>query len=107
MVDDLCQSKTDLIEESKRRASTPRDRSVKPRCISDDDQISGVRRALDSARDSIPTTDAARAVIDAIQTGLDNGCQAGLDRERELLVQLRGTPAARDALQAFFDRSKK
>jgi enoyl-CoA hydratase/carnithine racemase len=52
-------------------------------------------------------TDSARAVLDEVRAGLDNGWQSALDLECRELTRLRNTPAGRAAIQAFFDKSKK
>ena len=62
--------------------------------------------ALDRARVDLPQSDTAQAVLEAINTGLTQGYQAALAVERRHLVRLRHTPAAKQALAAFFARSK-
>jgi enoyl-CoA hydratase/carnithine racemase len=47
------------------------------------------------------------AVLDAVRAGLENGWEAGCRCEREHLVRLRHTPEAKQAIEAFFARSKK
>ncbi len=49
----------------------------------------------------------ARAVMDEVRAGIENGWQAALDMERRELVRLRAAPAGRAAIQAFFEKSKK
>lgn len=63
--------------------------------------------ALPSVRESLPPTESARAVLDAISAGLERGWQDALDVERRELVRLRSTPAGRAAIEAFFEKSKK
>lgn len=59
------------------------------------------------------TGEPAAAVLEAVQAGVDrgpaqvDGWRAALDVERRQLVRLRGTPAGRAAIQAFFDKAKK
>ncbi len=53
------------------------------------------------------TGEPAKAVMEAVRAGLENGWQAALDVERRELVRLRGTPGGRAAIQAFFEKSKK
>jgi enoyl-CoA hydratase/carnithine racemase len=74
-----------------------------PRCI-DEANRSGVQAGLSAARDSLPDTAAARAVVEAVEVGIAEGWAAGLAAERRLLVSLRHTDAARQKLQAFFAR---
>jgi enoyl-CoA hydratase/carnithine racemase len=64
-------------------------------------------KALDALRQDLPKTEAAAAVVDALDAGLTRGYAAALDTERRHLVRLRHTPAAKDALAAFFAKSKK
>lgn len=52
-------------------------------------------------------TDSARAVLEAVRTGLEDGWRAALAVERRELVRLRGTPAGREAIRAFFEKSKR
>jgi enoyl-CoA hydratase/carnithine racemase len=49
----------------------------------------------------------AKAVIDAVRVGLEQGWQGALDLERRELTRLRNTPAGKAAIQAFFDKAKK
>ena len=48
-----------------------------------------------------------KSVMEAVRAGLENGWQAALDVERRELVRLRGTPAGRAAIAAFFEKGKK
>lgn len=66
-----------------------------------------VLAALAQIRAEPPQGEPAAAVLDAVQAGLDTGWSAALDVERRQLVRLRGTPAGKSAIQAFFDKSKK
>lgn len=63
--------------------------------------------AIDAVRTELPKTEAAAAVAEAIDTGLTRGWQAACATERRRLVQLRHTPAAKSALEAFFAKSRK
>jgi len=65
-----------------------------------------VMDALDSFRGELPDTEAARAVADCIDIGLTAGWSAALDKEIEHLVELRKNETARDAIHAFFAKSK-
>jgi enoyl-CoA hydratase/carnithine racemase len=64
-----------------------------------------VLASLDSIRAELPRTEAALAVAEAVDAGLSKGWEAALEVERRQLVRLRHTPAAREALAAFFARS--
>ena len=63
--------------------------------------------ALDAVRAEISTTEPGRVVAEAVNAGLAKGWQACLDVEQRELVRLRHTPAAKDAITAFFARAKK
>ena len=73
-----------------------------PRCISDPGLREIVRGAAGAVSTRLPDAQAARAVLDCVQVGLDRGWQAALDAEREHLVRLRGTPEGKGAIEAFF-----
>ena len=64
-------------------------------------------KALDAIRHELPQTPAAQAVVDALDIGLTRSYLDALDAERHHLVRLRHTPQAREALAAFFAKSKK
>jgi enoyl-CoA hydratase/carnithine racemase len=63
-------------------------------------------QALRTVRDELPQTESAAAVIAAIEAGLSEGWEAALQSERNALVRLRHTPAAQQALTAFFAKSR-
>lgn len=62
--------------------------------------------AIDRARSDLAVTDQSTAVLEALNLGLTQGYQAALDAERRHLVHLRHTPKAKEALAAFFAKSK-
>lgn len=71
---------------------------------------SRVAAGFANVRASLPTTEASAAVVAAIHVGLEGGEEGwkhALDVERRELVRLRSTIAGRQAIQAFFDKSKK
>jgi enoyl-CoA hydratase/carnithine racemase len=99
-----------VIEAAKQWLITQRitraDRDGAPRCWIGRPAIAArVIESLDGIRASLPDTDAARAVADAVDVGLTQGWQAALARERDHLVRLRHTPRAKDAIAAFFAKS--
>jgi hypothetical protein len=63
--------------------------------------------ALDAIRPNLPQTGAAAAVGEAVDVGLAKGWPAALQTERDRLVHLRGTPAGKAAIEAFFAKSAK
>lgn len=62
--------------------------------------------SIDRARSDLPVSEQATAVLEALNLGLTQGYQAALDAERRHLVRLRHTPKAKEALAAFFAKSK-
>lgn len=61
-----------------------------------------VLKAIDEVRSDLPATESAAAVATAVDVGLASGWKAAVKSERDSLVQLRHTPAAKVALTAFF-----
>ncbi len=88
------------------RSSTKRDGAPK-KWIGRPDRARPALDALASVRAELPRTDAAAAVAEAIDVGLTRGWQDACATERKRLVQLRHTPAAKSALEAFFAKSRK
>lgn len=67
-----------------------------------------IASALAAVAPTLPTTPSAKAVIEAVGVGLDNGDRswsAATAAERRLLVGLRHTPEAREKLDAFLKKS--
>ncbi|MBX3378830.1 MAG: enoyl-CoA hydratase/isomerase family protein [Phycisphaeraceae bacterium] len=62
--------------------------------------------SMDRMRAELTPTEESQVVLECLNTGLTKGYQAALDAERRHLVRLRHTPKAKQALQAFFARSK-
>ena len=60
---------------------------------------------LEAARNDVPDTEAAGAVLECVETGLRDGWQAALDAERRCLIRLRNTDEARFRLQAFLSKT--
>lgn len=77
------------------------------RWIGRPERRSAAMLSLLEAEPKFPATDAASAVGRAIRAGLDGGWQDALRVERRELTRLRGTPAGKAAIQAFFDKGKK
>jgi len=88
------------------RGSVKRDGAPK-KWIGRPDRARAVLDAIDSVRPDLPKTEAATAVAEAVEAGLSRGWEAALTVERRRLIQLRHTPAAKAALEAFFAKSKK
>jgi len=70
----------------------------------DHSNAASIGAALVKARATLPGTEAAAAVAECVEIGVQNGFDAALDRERFHLVRLRHTPAAREKLAAFLKR---
>ena len=86
--------------------SNPRKRQWEtPRCIADlsADELA---IALETAGQSIAETDAARAVVECVKSGINHGFQTALETERRNLVALRHTPAAREKLESFLNNAR-
>ncbi|MFG0256558.1 MAG: enoyl-CoA hydratase-related protein [Phycisphaerales bacterium JB043] len=94
-----------LIDIASRVASRAKARPRHPRWIGEDDVRDASGSALASVRGDLPDTDAARAVAECVACGLERGWEAAIALERERLVGLRHTEAARGALEAFFAKS--
>lgn len=88
-----------------RAAGTPERDGAPSRWIGRAGTASCVLSALDGIASSLPDTQCAIAIADAINTGLSQGWQSALDVERRHLVRLRHTEAAKNALAAFFART--
>jgi enoyl-CoA hydratase/carnithine racemase len=61
--------------------------------------------ALEGVRDQIAATQSGKAVAEAVEAGLSKGWQAALAVERRELIRLRHTPAAKEAINAFFAKA--
>lgn len=85
---------------------TPNRTGTPSRCVQtmNTDEVNG---ALTEAKSSLDSSLHADAVIDAVSCGLTSGWQASLQCERDHLVRLRSTQPAQDAIEAFFNKSKK
>ncbi|MEL7474082.1 MAG: enoyl-CoA hydratase/isomerase family protein [Planctomycetota bacterium] len=63
--------------------------------------------AIEELARSLPETEPAQAVMDAVRVGVADGYRAACQCEREHLVRLRHLPEARSAIEAFFAKSAK
>lgn len=113
LFDTLVTSPAELLAEARRIARTPKRTTGKvgePVAISNSCELGAIGAALAAARVSVPASEAAKAVFDCVQAGIDGGASDGwracLDREREHLVRLRSTPEGKGAIAAFFEKSK-
>jgi enoyl-CoA hydratase/carnithine racemase len=94
---------SELMTRARELARTPKaGAKLNPRCISDAEYREVAKAGLSAVRSRLPDAAHARAVVDAVQKGLDRGWRAALDAEREHLVHLRGTPEGKAAIEAFF-----
>lgn len=64
-----------------------------------------VREGLSRVRGQLMETAPGRAVVGAVEAGLERGWQAGLESERESLIRLVRTAEAMSAMDAFLKRS--
>lgn len=76
------------------------------RCI-DESNAGEMQGALVMARGELGTEEHVEAVCDAVGVGIASGWGAAVQCERDHLVRLRHTQPAQDAINAFFDKSKK
>ena len=75
-----------------------------PLSVADEQFHQATTTALEHLEKQLPNTAAARAVVNAIQVGLQHGFQAGVLCEQKHLIELRHTPEARARLDAFLKR---
>jgi len=99
-----------LLERAREIARRPRGkRRLIPACISEAGRREWAKRALERVLPTLPMTEAAKAVAACVGTGLEKSGEAGwraaLDAERENLVRLRNTAAAREAISKFFEKA--
>jgi enoyl-CoA hydratase/carnithine racemase len=66
-----------------------------------------IETALEKARTELEPSLHADAVLDAVRCGINEGWNAALKSERDHLVRLRNTEPAQQAIDAFFNKSKK
>lgn len=64
-------------------------------------------RACDALRTELAGSQTGAAVLACVDAGVTRGWKACLEVEQRELVRLRHTPAAKDAIAAFFAKSKK
>lgn len=67
----------------------------------------GVRHGLKTCRRELPKTQAAQAVVECVEIGLEEGWSEAIRGERSRLVKLRHTPEAKEAIARFFAKSAK
>ena len=108
LIDELIDNPAELLTEARELAATLKKTGPErePRNIHEPEWRDAVRDALAKVRPELPKTKAAQAVVLAVQTGLDLGWEAAIGAERHLLGYLRKTPEAKQAMQAFFAKSK-
>ena len=74
------------------------------RCIGPD-RADEIQTALESARSQIERAEHTDAVLGCVSVGIDQGWGAATACERDHLVRLRHTEPAREAINAFFEKS--
>jgi len=92
---------------AERRGSPVRRDGAPLRWIGRPERRSAAMAAYLEVKGGLGTNDAARAVLRAVEVGLESGWKAALEVERRELTRLRATPAGRAAIKAFFDRTAK
>ena len=66
-----------------------------------------VLSALDRLKTELPETEPVKAVLDAVNAGLVRGWKAALEVEQRHLTRLRNLPGGKEAITAFFTKTKK
>lgn len=85
---------------------TPKRDGMPSRWIGRPEYAAKTAAAVDAAAAELPVTASARAVLNAVRTGLGaGGWQGALDLERRELVRLRSTPEGKAAIRGFFEKS--
>ncbi len=93
------------VDSARRRGRVERD-GAPSRWIGRPGKAAATLKALDALRASGElSSDSARAVMEAVDAGLARGWSAALEVEIRHLVRLRGLPAGRDAIAAFFAKA--
>jgi hypothetical protein len=64
-------------------------------------------RACDALRNELLSSQTGAAVLACVDAGVTKGWKACLQAEQRELVRLRSTPQAKEAIAAFFAKSKK
>lgn len=112
LFDEVVSSQGALLDTAKAHVMTLREQGVgrerdgAPRVwIGRSEKAGAVSEALDSVRDELSSTEAGRAVLDAVGVGLSSGWDAALKSEQSHLVRLRHTLEAREAIRGFFEKS--
>ncbi|MBL8764578.1 MAG: enoyl-CoA hydratase/isomerase family protein [Phycisphaerae bacterium] len=115
VVDAVADSAADLLHAARKMLISIRGQGVRrrdgapSRWIGRPGVSAGVALGLTTIRGELgqgSPSNAMRAVMRAVETGLEFGWQAALVVEREELVRLRHLPEARAALRAFFERNQ-
>ncbi len=109
LFDAVVQSHDELIEAAKAWVSTTPTptRNKAPSRIIDPDNRARIATALEKARADLEPSPHVDAVLDCVDTGINEGWHEAIAKEREHLVALRHTQPAQDAINAFFAKSKK
>lgn len=111
--DDVAERADDLLPAAKRwilrrQREGPIKRDGGPaKWIGRGEHAARVLAGLDAVRADLPETPAAKAVAEAVDTGLARGWRAACQTERDHLVRLRHTPLAKQAIESFFAKSAK
>lgn len=109
LFDDVAGSGDALLETAKRwvaNQKTPERDGAPSRWIGCPARAAGVVAALDRVRPGLDT-ETGRAVCGAVDAGIQSGWDAALEYEQRELMRLRHTPPAREAINAFFEKSKR
>ncbi len=110
LFDDVAATPDELLDAAKSwvcAQKTPKRDAAPARWIGRSETAPAVLAAADEVRGEVGSSLPGKAVLDAVAAGTARGWQAALDAERQRLVALRRTPAAVEAIRAFFERTAK
>lgn len=106
LVEEMAPDREGLMEASRRLARRPKAMPrAEPVSIAEDSRRKEAADVVKEIRDDLPGTQAALAVLHAIDRGLEDGWEAALEAERSALIRLRNTEEGRSAIEQFFARS--
>ena len=107
LVRELVSGRDALIERAKQIVMTEHARpGDEPLAISNMDNPGEARDGLDRIKGQLSDTASARAVVECVEAGLNDGWEASLACERSNLIRLRSSDEGKAAIESFFARSK-
>jgi len=110
LLEELHPDKASLLRAAKEMAAKPkpkRSKPAEPLCIAQEEAREAAADALRRVEGDLPDTEAAKTVARCVREGVERGYASALEMERRELIRLRSTDAAKEKLEAFFERSGK